>query len=105
MPPGIVVAVTTAGWGTAANRDVEPEQPAEARLTCQDCVAGGRRRGTNEIIRRTGKVKTAVWRWPALHAGGPGGAVARPDSAHANRVAVSTGGRTRGNIDDGGVTG
>src|SRR5260221_2419205 len=39
------------------------EQPAEARLAGSDHLADRRRHGTVEIMRRTGKSKTAVWRW------------------------------------------
>jgi transposase len=63
MRPGIIIAVT------AANRDrlegiVADRNASQKHVWCSAIVlATADGLGTNAIMRRTGKSKTAVWRW------------------------------------------
>ena len=63
MRPGIIVDVSTAARARLERGRCGPEQPAVRVAGTDRMHLSGDGLGTVEIMRRTGKSKTAVWRW------------------------------------------
>ena len=97
MRTGISITITRSVRGQleAITRDRNASQKHAWRAAIILSSADGV--GTNEIMRRTGKSKTCVWRW--LHEGRHRRPPARQDAALAHPSARSGGGRARGGAD------